>query len=1200
MYIKRITIQGFKTYKNTTIIDDLSPHYNVILGRNGSGKSNFFAAVRFVLSDAYTNMTREERQGLIHEGLGTVMLAFVEVVFDNSDGRFPLNRDEVAIRRTVGLKKDDYSLDGKLVTFSDIMNLLELAGFSRSNPYYIVPQGRITALTNSHDGDRFKLLKEVSGASVFERKLKELMKEMNNNDYKVEQIDEALAAIKERLGDLEIELEDLQNFHNLEKQRKIYEYNLYERELQGLHQQIASLDDGYRQVLQLLNQDLADLELREQLCQDLTESIARLKTQLAVSKLEREQIKSEYDNMLEHVTAKRVQVEELRDVVSFQEEGLTLSKEIADINGQIDEKRHQLATVNPKLAQLRAQEADLKEKLMMATSLQRGLYSKQNRFKKYKSKQQRDAKLSEEITRYQTDVSAQERAFSKISSEVDALTTQVEEMRGEIMNLEADLHDAGNLKQAQITATIKETRNQIEKLIDERKRLWRQEIKLKSLCDSVSQEMNKASQLVNKTMPRQQAIGLAAVRKLVTDLDLGDKVYGTVAEIFSVSDKYKIATEVVLGNALFHVVVDSDVTAALLMEKIARTNSGRVTFIPLNRIPAPPAFKYPDASHKCFPLISKLKYENKFGGVMAQLCGRVLVCADLEIAGELAKAYKMIGITIDGDRADTRGVISGGYIDHRKSRMDALKLQRKKKEELDGGTAKLAEVVQQIDEILSELTGLHNQVQLASRDLEKWHQDKQPKQQELAHLQLQIEDLEDQLADARGQQATVALSRATLLAAIGQLEAELASDFVRTLLAEETSQLESLTHEVAELEGDLDDVVGKCNETETEVLNIQSQLKTILEPKLNKIKQREIAASTGESLPAMLAELERELEVLEIKMDGAQALVEALDTEIAKITKEIAVSETNLAKLNELQLAMVFQVEEQSKQLEATLNKKAVMEQRQDELNHKVRELGVLPEEAFNTDVCEKMLTSEMLSELKGIHENLGQYSHINKKAMEQYHSFNKQSEELKVRREELGTAKHLIEQLVANLNRQKYQTINKSFETVAKLFNEIFAKLVPRGVGHLKLVKVNEENETKENEDSDVDMSDGENNVEEYLGVSIVVSFNSQKDEQQRIEQLLGGQKSLCAIALIFAIQAADPAPFYLLDEIDANLDQQYRQLVAAMIKKLSKNAQFICTTFRPEMIQVADRFYGVMYANKVSTIEEVGQAEALSFVEV
>lgn len=151
---------------------------NVVVGRNGSGKSNFFAAIRFVLSDSYTQLSRTDRQALLHEGTSanTTLSAYVEIVFDNADGRFPTGKDEVVLRRTIGAKKDEYSLDRKTTPKGEVMSLLESAGFSRSNPYYIVPQGRITHITNQKDGERLDLLKEVAGTRVYEERRSESLK----------------------------------------------------------------------------------------------------------------------------------------------------------------------------------------------------------------------------------------------------------------------------------------------------------------------------------------------------------------------------------------------------------------------------------------------------------------------------------------------------------------------------------------------------------------------------------------------------------------------------------------------------------------------------------------------------------------------------------------------------------------------------------------------------------------------------------------------------------------------------------------------------------------------------------------------------------------------------------------------------------------------------------------------------------------
>ncbi|RPB02101.1 RecF/RecN/SMC protein [Choiromyces venosus 120613-1] len=244
MHIKQIIIQGFKSYKEQTVIEPFSPKTNVIVGHNGSGKSNFFAAIRFVLSDAYTQMGREERQALLHEGSGSaVMSAYVEIIFDNSDERFPTGRDEVVLRRTIGLKKDEYSLDRKNATKSDVMNLLESAGFSRSNPYYIVPQGRVTTLTNMKDFERLNLLKEVAGTQVYEQRRTESLKIMEETESKRAKIDELLKYIEERLSELEEEKEELRGFREKDRERSCLEYTIYHREQVEINNAIDGIEE---------------------------------------------------------------------------------------------------------------------------------------------------------------------------------------------------------------------------------------------------------------------------------------------------------------------------------------------------------------------------------------------------------------------------------------------------------------------------------------------------------------------------------------------------------------------------------------------------------------------------------------------------------------------------------------------------------------------------------------------------------------------------------------------------------------------------------------------------------------------------------------------------------------------------------------------------------------------------------------------
>lgn len=220
MYIKQVIIQGFRSYRDQTIVDPFSSKHNVIVGRNGSGKSNFFYAIQFVLSDEFSHLRPEQRLALLHEGTGPrVISAFVEIIFDNSDNRLPIDKEEVSLRRVIGAKKDQYFLDKKMVTKNDVMNLLESAGFSRSNPYYIVKQGKINQMATAPDSQRLKLLREVAGTRVYDERKEESISLMKETEGKREKINELLKYIEERLHTLEEEKEELAQYQKWDAYR---------------------------------------------------------------------------------------------------------------------------------------------------------------------------------------------------------------------------------------------------------------------------------------------------------------------------------------------------------------------------------------------------------------------------------------------------------------------------------------------------------------------------------------------------------------------------------------------------------------------------------------------------------------------------------------------------------------------------------------------------------------------------------------------------------------------------------------------------------------------------------------------------------------------------------------------------------------------------------------------------------------------
>ncbi|CDK24291.1 unnamed protein product [Kuraishia capsulata CBS 1993] len=1182
MHIKRIAIQGFKTYKNTTIVEDLSPKHNVVVGRNGSGKSNFFAAIRFVLSDAYSHMSREERQSLIHEGSGTVMSAYVEIVFDNTDRRFPIDKDEVTIRRTIGLKKDDYSLDSKGTTRTDMMNLLETAGFSRSNPYYIVPQGRITSLTNAKDTERLQLLKEVAGAKVFETKLKESQKEMTNSLKRKEKIDEMLEFIENRLEDLDLEKDDLKNFEKYNNLKKALEFNIFDRELISVSDTITSIEDKHSHALDGSNDLVQKLEEREKLAKKLQNQISDLNSNRKLIEIDKSENDAEIRELLSRIAELKVKVEDWKNSDAIADsQRITDNETLSALKKSIQKRERKLQELTPTLDDMSEKESTLKTQLSILRAQERTLFSKRGRSLQFQNKAERDMWLRSEIELIDKNLAAKQAERDALRKSQKEKELHIQSVTEQEAILETQLNegpDSVKAKLSQAEAVLKSTKQSFDLLSDERKALWRDESRLSNILISYDQEISSAQQDINGTMDRSLAQGLESVRRITSQLDLSG-VYGTLGELIEVSDKYKMAAEVVGGNSLFNVVVDTDRTAGILMEELTREKAGRVTFMPLNRL-KPQTVQYP-SSNDCVPLIKKIAFEDYLAPAVEQIFSRTVVCISLERGSQLAQEYSLNSVTLDGDICDRRGVLSGGFREFKKSRIDYLYSLKKWKTEYEATKLKLEEIQQKLsskdvelnrfnDEISKQrkLTdALENQRDSVMLEISTLHNDKSRLDSENVLLKSQLALANDSIKVLDTQR----LEKAT----------ELQSNFSQSLSSAELAELKSMSTKIPAIEKELDVTTDILSQTELEYSTIKIELEQNFYPRMKKMtSQVEKLTRNIPEESSELANLTQSLSLLQEQLQEFETTNSSFQEKLEEIEAEISSKTESLRKIDESQKARLRKLESLGQVSEKHLSKKVALVGRRDEINKKIRELGALPEEAFGS--FRDSSSDVLLRRLNEANQMLKQYGHVNKKALEQYLTFTKQRDDLVERRSELDTAKSSIEELVAILEQRKENAIVRTFENVSREFSNIFSKLVPAGVGSLIIQKGNDESS------------------ESFTGVSISVSFNSKENEQQRIEQLSGGQKSLCAITLILAIQNCDPAPFYLFDEIDANLDAQYRTSVARLIHQLADDgAQFICTTFRPEMLQVADKFFGVTFSDKVSTVSDIDRSEALAFVE-
>ncbi|KDR77404.1 hypothetical protein GALMADRAFT_266923 [Galerina marginata CBS 339.88] len=1202
MYIKTLTIQGFKSYRDQTQIEPFSPKHNVVVGRNGSGKSNFFAAIRFVLSDAYTSMSREERQALLHEGVSVTntLSAFVEIVFDNSDNRFPTGHDEVILRRTIGLKKDEYSLDKKSASKADVMNLLESAGFSKSNPYYIVPQGRITALTNAKDHERLALLKEVAGTKVYEQRRTESLRIMADTDAKRGKISELLDYIESRLAELEEEKEELKDFQEKDKERRCMEYALYQRELEEVGEALVEIEEDRRSDVHGANVRRQKFNEREKEVQDLEKAIADARHALETVAQSRRDTQAELTDFIRSRTELECIVADLRAASLHSTGGRRedLEAELEQLSLQITEKETQLAEeLVPAWEEQRTLEVAEKRRLDEASAQLAALFAKQGRASKFRTKAERDTFLRHEIGSVKAYQALQASALESTLAELEGAKRAQGEVDGLIVDVQGKIED-GRKRVKEVTEEVAGLKERQGEMMERRKDLWREDTKLDSLVSRAKDELRTAERSLAGMMDKDTGQGLKAVDSIAERYNLTG-VYGPLYRLFEVTDpKFNTAVELTAGNSLFHIVVDTDATASKVLDVMLKEKTGRVTFMPLNRLHPKPAPPLPANTTDAEPLLSKLTFAPEHAAAFEQVFGKTFVCRDLSIAAAYVRSHGISAITLDGDRVDRKGALTGGYHDVRRSRIEAIRgvgtwrakwdAERGRVEEVKMGIAKVEQEITQVAGRVLVCNGVQNQVRESrERLMEEGNaltEKKEKLGQRVVRLEGEVEELRAELAG--------------LEAKIRGYEGEVGTALVHGLTVEEEGLVVRLGKEVEKRRREIVDVSRRKNELEMQKNTLEIELKERLRRRREEVRgklealEEEGGGEEGEG--DGLEGRERELKVLNASIQSMTKKVQAIEKEGEALTAQVQELRADLEKVQTQQSEDSRTISKQQKTTERYLAKRQMLMTRKDECNRNIRDLGVLPEEAFEKYIKEKL--ERLVKKLHAVNESLKKFAHVNKKAFEQYTNFTKQRDQLLERRAELDKSAESIEELVQVLDQRKDEAIERTFKQVASNFEEVFEKLVPAGRGRLIIQRRIDQDEDVEEEEEETQQS----SIDNYTGVSIKVSFNSKVDEGLRIQQLSGGQKSLVALATVFAIQKCDPAPFYLFDEIDANLDAQYRTAVASMIQSLSPTAQFITTTFRPEMLVTADKFYGVLFNNqKVSSIRAIKREEAMEFVD-
>ncbi|KAF1762028.1 hypothetical protein GCK72_010289 [Caenorhabditis remanei] len=1200
MKIKEVRINGFRSYKDNTHVSGFSPRSNVVVGRNGSGKSNFFHAIQFVLSDEYAHLKEEQRLGLLHESTGPkVAHARVEITFDNSEKRLmAFDNTEVKIVRQVGKKKDQYYIDNKMVPRAEVVNLMESAGFSRSNPYYIVKQGKINELATSPDTYKLKLLREVAGTRVYDERKEESLKILKETRMKTEKIDGLLKYIDDRLQTLENEKEDLREYQKLDKTKRSIEYTMYDNTNKEAIKEKTKLDEQKHELVAKANEVKSQLvEVSSELAKTKAGK-KKLDAQGRTLRDDKESLQAEETKMVEEKMTLKLEIDSLTEESTRERQGRqNAESSLQSITDEIYKNENDLEAIKPEYARLVEEESRLNTDIRIDEAHIKEILAKQGQRSQYTSIEERDKALRNEIRRFAGLIADNQEQERTVQKELEDVEKEDEKLNNEIKNISQEIEE-NRLHMDNYGSKTPALKQEYDNAYSALNTASREEKSIRDKISDLDQDVSAANDQMRRLVARPIYNGMTGVRKVIDEFksenrngqhdDVINGYHGTLIDLIEVNAMFITAFEVIAQNRLFYHVVETDRIATKILKKFNELQlPGELNFYPLNRVNAPREKNFgkrPNAR----PLLEVVDYDAKFDKVVQSITANVIVVRALDQSARDIRNEQYDVVTADGDQMSKKGVMTGGFIDKKRSKLEihSKKMIIMKELSVHHEQLKLAEQnvrdkTRAAEQVRNRMTQNENQISDFHRRHRELTEAKNAISQQFFMIAKTKEPKMNQLIQIRNRLRELVAQKEIL-------EQEIGSAMSSQLTDGEQQSVRELRRKVDQMKQELADVARR----RMDLMHRKNAIENLLTKKLYKTKENLTARVDDISDNERRHRLDNanaQYNSLISRMENVREQLESAINELQEFESKEKAVQRQFENYMDIQRDLEKQQSDFQLQLDKIAAKEDEVKQKREDSLKKMRLLGALPTDTFSK--YQNVKPRELEKKLIECVNELKKYENVNKKALDQYMTASSQKEDLTKRMAEQKKSEDSIEELLKVLENRKYEAIDLTFKQVKKNFEQVFKQLVPHGSGKMSL-RMRDHREGEE---------PSAHKVESYEGIVVMVSFVSDDGESETREmtQLSGGQKSLVALAIIFAIQKCDPAPFYLFDEIDAALDAQHRKSVAEMIQSLSDQAQFVTTTFRPELLATAEKFYGVRFRNKVSHIDAVTREQAYDFVE-
>lgn len=1175
MYLKKIEIQGFKSFAEHVNIE-FHEGITCIVGPNGSGKSNISDALKWVLGEQSPKTLRGNKmEDVIFSGTSTRKsrgMAEVTLVIDNTKNVLPIDFSEVSIsRRMYRSGESEYYINNNICRLKDIRELIMDTGIGVDG-YSIIGQGKIIEIINSRPEERRRIFEEVAGIVKYRTKKGEAERKLGSTQQNLLRVDDIIGELEARIEPLRQESEKAKGYLELKELLKTIEVNLTIKDIQIIENRLKTYKDEYES----LNKDIDNMMAEKK----------TLETDAQGYKEKNEQLS--------------------KAINENQEKLMALIQEINQIGNQKRVNEEKYASIEKDVQRMYEEISALSNKIEMEAETQKQLQNKEETINSslaaliIEQKEKTDD-YNQRNNDYNSQLSYVEEDKNKIIEIYNKITAKKSEINS-IDNLKNNLTKRKNqiLDEKENTQLVNnETTEKYNRYIEERKasedKLKEVSQKQKETIGSLNgvriEEKNLSAKLddvinqLNACFTRQQVLTDMenayegynnAVKMLMKNS--GDKagIHGVVAELIEVPQGLETAIETALGPALQNVVCQTDRDAQKAIDFLKKNNAGRITFLPVESIKA--YSRHQDTEYSRFDgykgvAADCIKYDPKYSDVMEYLLGRVVIVDSLDNAIKMSKkAYPgMRIVTIEGDIINSSGAITGGShkvntgsilvrkaeIKKLKDKVEEYEATRKqykellnaKREIIEGYEACLKELESTYKEIEASLIYLDKEVHKLENDIQV-HRDAEKKRER------EISDIENE--------ELLALEMTNKLnAEISDLQAE-ANSLEKT--AQDTMM--KLNNEKDDLDSLFDEITkGKMSiaSLEQEKANVLENIERINKYIADFAKEKENKCNMIEELKLLKESLENSFiqsdNIIEEKNKEKSRLEDEKKTfasekdAISNKLDEIAQRRENIDQLiYDLQMKK-HDVDIKTAKSETQID--ALKDKLWDEFEVSYLQAIELQKEDFKYAPAAR--------DAKEIREKLRELGEVNVSSIKEYETVKERYEFLVEQRRDLLEAIDSLDHIIKDMDKAIKTNFKDSFKKVAVHFESIFKDLFGGGIAEVR-------------------MEDEDNLLE--TGIEIIAQPPGKK--LQSITLLSGGEKTLTAIALIFAILKVKPTPFCIMDEVEAALDDTNIQRFANYLKKF-KDIQFVLVTHQKATMEFADVLYGV-------TMPEQGISKVLS----